>query len=128
MKRRGIKVAIVSITWEFAVEWFAKRFGADYYVGTQLLQTGEIVHFWPEDKPRWLARKIDELGLTRREVAAVGNSRDDMKMLRAAGYSFFVGPEKPDKLDEVLYYPDGNILQVSEVIARIGRRGSQKNA
>ena len=43
----GFKIAIVSLTWEFAVEWFANRLGADYSVGTGLSWCGLITHFWP---------------------------------------------------------------------------------
>jgi phosphoserine phosphatase len=120
LRRHGIKIAIVSITWEFAVEWFAKQLGADHYVGTRLLPDHEIVHFWPSDKPIYLTRFISQLGLTRDEVAAVGNSSDDIDMLRAAGYRFFVGRKKPERLGALSHYPDGNILQVSEAIVRIG--------
>jgi phosphoserine phosphatase len=125
LKRHGIKIAIVSITWEFAVEWFAKRLGADYYVGTRLSPDRGIIHFWPKDKPSWLARMMGRLGLNRDEVAAVGNSNDDIDMLRVAGYRFFVGQEKPERLSALSHYPDGNILQISEVIVGIGRRVGQ---
>src|SRR6266567_6787443 len=37
LKEHRISTAIVSITWEFAVEWFARQFDADYFVGTKLL-------------------------------------------------------------------------------------------
>ena len=30
LKRYDIKTAIVSITWEFAVEWFAQKLGAEF--------------------------------------------------------------------------------------------------
>ena len=34
LAQRGIHTAIVSITWTFAVAWFARRFGAGAWVGT----------------------------------------------------------------------------------------------
>ena len=49
LKQRKIKIAVVSITWEFAVEWFARRLVVDYFVGTRLSPDGQITHFWPED-------------------------------------------------------------------------------
>lgn len=33
LRRHGIITAIVSIGWSFAVEWFARFFGADHHVG-----------------------------------------------------------------------------------------------
>ena len=37
LRRHGIVTAIVSITWRFAVEWFARRLGADYARRTRLI-------------------------------------------------------------------------------------------
>ncbi|MFK0209177.1 haloacid dehalogenase-like hydrolase [Agrobacterium sp. NPDC090283] len=44
LKDEGIKVALVSITWKFAVEWLAADLGADYAIGTGW-DDGEIAHF-----------------------------------------------------------------------------------
>jgi phosphoserine phosphatase len=56
LRARGFKIAIVSLTWKFAVEWFADVLGADYSVGTGLSSDGLITHFWPQDKALWLTR------------------------------------------------------------------------
>lgn len=40
LRQHGIAVAIASITWEFAVAWFAQRLRAGYYVGTRLAGDG----------------------------------------------------------------------------------------
>ena len=53
LAENGFNLAIVSITWEFAVEWFADQLGIDYFIGTRLSPGGEITHFWSEDKPVW---------------------------------------------------------------------------
>ena len=45
LRDHGFRIAIVSLTWEFAVEWFANRFGADYSVGTGLKSDGLVTHF-----------------------------------------------------------------------------------
>ena len=50
LREHDFKIAIVSITWEFAVEWFANKFGADYSIGTRFSSGGLITHFWPQDK------------------------------------------------------------------------------
>ncbi len=63
------KIAIVSLTWEFAVEWFANRLGADYSVGTGLSADGLINHFWPKDKELRLTGLADRLGV---EMNGVG--------------------------------------------------------
>ena len=85
LKRHGFAIAIVSITWEFAVEWFARQLGADYFVGTRLSPDGRVVDFWPVDKAAWLGELAARLGVQMDQVAAVGDSRGDLDMLRAVG-------------------------------------------
>src|SRR6185369_530772 len=63
LRRAGIQVAFVSITWQFAVEWLAIELGADWAVGTQWSADDEVVHFWPADKVTWLARRATEFCL-----------------------------------------------------------------
>ena len=52
LQQHGIVVAIASITWEFAVAWFVKRLGVEYYVGTRLEAEGTIIHVWPRDSSK----------------------------------------------------------------------------
>lgn len=122
LKQYGVKVAIISITWEFAVEWFASRLGADYYVGTRLSPAGQISHFWPQDKPRWLAKLAQQLGVGIKQVAAVGDSASDMDMLRIVGHPFFVGQVKPDELEGTYHFPKGDILEIAQNITSASRR------
>lgn len=49
LRQHGVKLAIVSITWEFAVAWYAARLGAGYWTGTALASDGAIAHFWPAE-------------------------------------------------------------------------------
>ena len=116
LKQCGVKIAIISITWEFAVEWFANRLGADYYVGTRLSPAGQITHFWPIDKPLWLARLTQQMGLRPDNVAAIGDSTSDMYMLRSVGYPFFVGQNKPHELENIFHYPTGDIHKIAQKI------------
>ena len=119
LRAHGFKIAIVSLTWEFAVEWFADRFGADYFAGTGLSSDGRITHFWPEDKARWLADLAERLGVDMRDVAAVGDSRGDVPMLLAVGHPYWVGGAVPAELDgKVVHEADGDIGVVAERIVR----------
>lgn len=79
------------MTWEFAVEWYARLLGADYCVGTSLGADGHISHFWPEGKARWVTELAQRLGIRLDEVVAVGDSSGDVLVLRAVGCPFFVG-------------------------------------
>ncbi len=123
LRDRGFTIAIVSLTWDFAVEWFANRFRADYWVGTGLSPDGRITHFWPEDKARWLARVAYELGVDMRDVAAVGDSKGDTPMLLAVGHRYWVGVDRPTELGaDVVHEPVGDIGRVSSLIVeRAGR-------
>ncbi len=110
LREHGFRIAIVSLTWEFAVEWCAERFGGDYYVGTGLTQDGGITHFWPEDKATWVAGLARELGVEMRDVAAVGDTRGDVPMLLAVGHPYWVGATVPVELvGKVVHVPDGDI-------------------
>ncbi|MCY4528830.1 MAG: HAD-IB family phosphatase [Chloroflexi bacterium] len=117
LREHGFTIAVVSLTWEFAVEWFADRFGADYFVGTGLSPDGQITHFWPEDKAGWLAELARTLGVDMTDVAAVGDTRGDLPMLLAVGYPYWVAKAVPPELDgKVIHRPDGNIHVVAQNI------------
>ena len=119
LREHGFKIAVVSLTWEFAVEWFADRFGGDYFVGTGLSSDGEITHFWPKDKALWLAGLASRLGVDMGDVAAVGDSRGDVAMLLAVGHPYWVGETVPAELEgKVIHEPYGDIREVAESIVR----------
>jgi len=105
------KIAIVSLTWSFAAQWFADRWGADYSVGTRLSPDEGVTHFWPQDKALWLTGLADSLGVSLTDVTAVGDSRGDIPMLLVAGHRYWVGEAIPPELeDNVIHAPDGNVL------------------
>jgi len=112
LRERGIRTAIISVTWDFAVAWFARELGADHYVGTGLAADGRITHFWPEDKARWLAALAGRLGTGLDAVAAVGDSAGDLPMLRIVGTPFFVGRTLPAGLTSFAHCPDGDIGRI----------------
>ena len=119
LRDHGFKIAIVSITWEFAVEWFANKLRADYSVGTGLASDGLITHCWPQDKAPWLARLADELGVEMRHVAAVGDSSGDIPMLLSAGHRYWVGKTVPAELNtKVIHEPEGDIRLVARQIVK----------
>ncbi len=112
LRRHGVKTAIVSITWAFAAEWFARLLGADYCTGTGISADRRVEHFWPADKARWLLNLMGTLGLGPHQVAAVGDSWGDVEMLRAVGHPFYVGESLPDGL-EAMHVSHGDILEVA---------------
>jgi phosphoserine phosphatase len=121
LRKYGIETAIVSITWSFAVEWFARRLGADYAHGTRLGPRG-IEHVWPADKGPWLEALIERLSLERGAVAAVGDSDGDRELLEAAGLRFFVGDRPPD-IPDLVHLPGGDMLDVARRIVGLDENG-----
>ncbi len=116
LKQHDIELALISITWEFAVAWFAQRWGIQHFVGTRVSEAGEISHFWPADKASWLARLARRLQLELTQVAAVGDSTGDLPMLRLAGFPIFVGKTRPEELSPEAHDPEGNIYRIAQRI------------
>jgi HAD superfamily phosphoserine phosphatase-like hydrolase len=118
LRRHGVAVAMASITWEFAVAWFARQLHVDYYVGTRLEPDGTILHFWPRDKVTWLQGLRDTLRIPASRVAAIGDSGGDVEMLRAVRHPVFVGATLPGGLPEVTHLPRADIVTVAQWIIK----------
>jgi HAD superfamily phosphoserine phosphatase-like hydrolase len=112
LREHGIVTAIVSITWSFAVDWFANRLRADYAHGTRLVN-GRVEHVWPTDKGSWLRQLSARLELPQQAVAAVGDSEGDRELLEAAGVRYCVG-ERKIEIAEVRHLPRANILEIAQ--------------
>lgn len=112
LRNAGVKIALVSITWDFAVGWLAGELGADYSVGTGWRDDGTIAHFWPEDKADYLSALLTELNLNPDVLAAVGDSHGDVPMLNLASRSYFVGHLPPPDLRHAEHWPDADIEKV----------------
>ena len=122
LRDHGFSIAIISLTWEFAVEWFASRWGVDHFVGTGLTSDGLITHFWPQDKALWLAGLAAKLGVAMEDVAAVGDSRGDIPMLLSVGHRYWVGQTIPPELDRtVIHEPTGDMRLVAHRIVEAQR-------
>lgn len=111
-----IEVAIASITWKFAVSWFAERLNIHHYVGTELMKTGEIKHVWGRTKGAWLRALVRELAIPETRTAAVGDSASDAELLRAANLRFFVGHELPAGFQDTVHMPAADIRDVANKV------------
>jgi HAD superfamily phosphoserine phosphatase-like hydrolase len=121
LRECGIKVALVSTTWQFAVTWLAQKLGADYAIGTSWLETGDVVDFWPEDKASWLADLMRTLGVSAAQLVAVGDSAGDIPMLKLAGRGYFVGRTMPQLPPHVRHWPNADIAKLAEHVIGKGR-------
>ena len=117
LRDHGFKIAIVSLTWEFAAQWFADMLGADYVVGQGISTEGLVTHFWPQDKAKWLTGLAAKLDVDMKDVAAVGDSRGDIPMLLSVGHRYWVGETIPPELEgSVILEPAGDILLLAHRI------------
>lgn len=124
LKQSGVPVVLVSITWQFALEWLAEDLGAAQVVGTRWRDDDSIDHFWPEDKPAWLARYAAGHGWQPTQVAAVGDSAGDLAMLNWAGTSYFVGSAERDLPAHVRHWPAADIAAIARDILTRNQTGS----
>jgi phosphoserine phosphatase len=124
LKQHQMQLALVSITWEFAVAWFAHQWGMQHFVGTRVSAAGAISHFWPADKAGWVARLAHRLQLDLSQVAAVGDSAGDVPMLRLSGFPIFVGKTLPEGLSPEAHDPAGDIYRIAQRIVTYARRAS----
>lgn len=108
----GFELAIASVTWDFAVAWFARELGVKHYLGTGLGPDGAIQHRWGEHKASWLLELGHTLGIPKDRIAAVGDSAGDTEMLSAASLRFFVGANPPSGLSCV-HLPAADIREIA---------------
>jgi HAD superfamily phosphoserine phosphatase-like hydrolase len=116
LQEARVVVAIASITWKFAVRWFAEQLNVENYLGTDASANGDIVHVWGRDKARWLRELAADYGASPERTAAVGDSSGDVEMLRAAGLRFFVGASAAPELESMIYLPEADLRLVAERI------------
>jgi phosphoserine phosphatase len=82
------------VTWSFAAQCVADRFGFSAFSGTVMHVDGNGVlagrvaqHFEPEDKVGFLRDYCDARGLRMDQIVAVGDGRSDLPMFAATGFS-----------------------------------------
>ena len=87
----GAYVVLASITWQFFVAMFASDYGFDDHCGTIMrvhngILTGKVVqYFTPIDKAEYISNAARTLSLAPSDSIAIGDSRSDHPLFRAAG-------------------------------------------
>lgn len=94
LKERGIPSVICTLAWRFVGEIFADRYGfigssgPTLRVGTGGEFTGDVESdFTEEDKPEFVGSLCSARGISMSEVFHVGDSRSDVPLFNAVGYS-----------------------------------------
>ena len=91
LKKHGFRVILGTLTWRFAAEALRKRHRFDAVSGTEMgitegRLTGRVTrHFDEHDKLRFVEDYCRGLDVPMSRCAAVGDSRSDVPLFRAAG-------------------------------------------
>lgn len=132
-RERGIPFAIVSMTWSFVVEYFAKRFGAVEFLGTDILP-GKCVlnHVFPETKADFVRQFLEKRRLNPEHCCAIGDSWGDFPMLESVGIGLVIGKKRRKDLPKNCIEIDGRRNLLTEFLrytnsVRKGDGGSRKN-
>lgn len=111
----GVRTVIVSLTWSFAAEWYARLLGADAALGTAIRADGSVAHVLPADKGLWFKDLTERLGIEQHQTAAIGDSAGDLDLFAAAGRSVYVGDHLPPGCTAT-HAPRGDLAQIARAL------------
>lgn len=95
LRRRSVQAVIATVSWSFAARALADLWGFSEVCGADLEVdavsgrfTGRVDrHFRPQDKVSFVAQHCRQLGIEMHQVVAVGDSRSDLPLFEAVGFS-----------------------------------------
>ncbi len=93
LKQREIKLTMVSSGLSILSDWVHRKYGFDYSVSNDLLHeegilTGKVrIQVRYDQKAEWVKKILQEFGVRREEVIAIGDSRGDLDMFEMVGFS-----------------------------------------
>ncbi len=100
LHEKGAYVLLASVTWRFFVEMFAAEYGFDDCCGTPMVVddgvlTGRVASYFTEfDKAEYFKRSLGQLGLAAEQSIAIGDSRSDRELFKAAGVSIAINADQ----------------------------------
>lgn len=112
----GIATVIVSLTHAPSVAYFADRLGVTAHFGTAPDGDGGFRHVFPATKPTLLTEYAHSLGISPHQIAAVGDTPNDVPMLRAARISIYVGTTPPHDFTPTWHLPAAPIDEIARLI------------
>jgi phosphoserine phosphatase len=89
----GSRLLLGTVTWRFAADMLADRFGFEAVSGTEMVAESGVLsgrvsrHFDEHDKLRFVEAWCVEQELDLAQVAAVGDSRSDVPLFRRVGFA-----------------------------------------
>ena len=91
---RGVDALLCTVTWSFAAQCVADRFGFSEVSGSVMhvdangMLAGRVAqYFEPEDKVAFLRAYCESRDVSMNQVVAIGDGRSDLPMFAAAGFS-----------------------------------------
>jgi len=93
LKRKELKLAMVSSGLSLLSNWVHQRYGFDYSVSNDLLHedgvlTGKVkIQVYYDQKAVWVKKILEQFGVKPEEMIAIGDSRGDLELFRMAGFS-----------------------------------------
>jgi len=119
----GIPAVIATVTWTFAVRYYARRFGFAGFSGTAMRESagrlsGRVARYCSEGAKRDFVRAFAERrGIAMAEVAAVGDARSDLPLFAVVGRAIALNasPEARAAADVAIDTGD-----LSDLLAQLG--------
>jgi phosphoserine phosphatase len=96
----GSTPVLATVTWRFAAELVARRFGFEAWSGTGMAERGGVLdgtvseHFDADAKRTFAERFCEERGLALSGAAAVGDSRSDVPLFAGVGLSIALNADE----------------------------------
>jgi phosphoserine phosphatase len=93
LKRRGLKLSMVSSGLSLLTNWVHQRYGFDYSVSNDLLHKNGIlsgkvrIQVYYDKKAEWVRRVLQAYNIKPEEAIAIGDSRGDIDMFQMVGFS-----------------------------------------
>lgn len=94
LRERGVESVLGTVTWSFAAEEFGRRHRFAAVSGTEVdldpggVPTGAVKRYFDEwDKVKFVASYCEAKGIDLSECIAVGDSRSDVPLFEAVGFS-----------------------------------------
>ena len=93
LKRKGLKLSMVSSGLSLLTDCVHQNYGFDYSVSNDLLHengilTGKVkIQVYYDKKADWVEKILKQFGVKPEEVIAIGDSKGDMDMFQMVGFS-----------------------------------------
>ncbi len=93
LKKRGLKLTMVSSGLSLLTNWVHQKYGFDYSISNDLLYedgvlTGKVkIQVYYDQKAEWVERILKRFEVKPEEVIAIGDSKGDLDMFEMVGFS-----------------------------------------